>query len=64
MKTSDQPQTSDIAAGSKLTAPVEQTSQTEVQAQSVTRRTRNAAATMRAQVKYSRQRRRSDQRPM
>ena len=61
MKTSDQSQTSNIATGIKLTAPIEQASQAEVQAQSVTRRTRNAAATMRAQVKYSRQRRRSDQ---
>jgi hypothetical protein len=62
MKPSDQPQTSDIAAGNTLTVAIEQTSQAEVQAQSVTQRTRNVAATMRAQIKSARQRRRSDQR--
>jgi hypothetical protein len=62
MKTSDQPQTSDIAAGNTLTAPIEQASQADVQAQSVTQRTRNVAATMRAQVRLARQRQRSDQR--
>jgi hypothetical protein len=62
MKTSDQSQTSNIATGIKLTAPIEQASQAEVQAQSVTQRTRNIAATMRAQIKFARQRRKSDQR--
>ena len=62
MKSSDQSQTSDIATEIKMNAPIEQTPRAEVQAQTVTQRTRNAAATMRAQVKYSRQRRRSDQR--
>ena len=62
MKTSDQSQALDIATGIKLTAPIEQTSRAEMQAQSVTQRTRNAAATMRAQVKFARQRRGSDKR--
>ena len=62
MKSSDQSQNTDTAAEIKLNAPIGQTPRAEVQAQSVTQRTRNAAATMRAQLKFARQRRRSDQR--
>jgi hypothetical protein len=62
MKTLDQSQTSDVDNPIKLTAPIEQTSRAEVQAQAVIQRTRNVAATMRAQVKSARQRRRPDQR--